>query len=153
MQDKQKLSTTYKILRAFGFNYSEEAYGQVSLAKVVGKFFRNIWVKRLEMMMDWPILQPLAPRKVRAMLLRRIGCHVGKDVFIGEYVRVDIWHADHIHIEDGVSIAAGSRLLCHQRDFGPVRRGPHHQRRPEGHGPAVRPLSGGRLQGRGGAVR
>ena len=117
MQDKQKLSTTYKILRAFGFNYSEEAYGQVSLAKVVGKFFRNIWVKRLEMMMDWPILQPLAPRKVRAMLLRRIGCHVGKDVFIGEYVRVDIWHADHIHIEDGVSIAAGSRLLCHQRDF------------------------------------
>ena len=69
------------------------------------------------MMMDWPILQPFAPRKARAFLLRKIGCHVGKNVFIGEYVRMDIWHADMIHIEDNVSIASGSRLLCHQRDF------------------------------------
>lgn len=115
--EKKKLSTTYKVLKALGFNYSEEAYGDVSLWKVINKFFGNIWKKRLEMMMDWPILQPIAPRKVRAFLLRRIGCHVGKNVFIGEYVRMDIWHADMIYIEDNVSIASGSRLLCHQRDF------------------------------------
>lgn len=115
--EKKKLSTTYKVLKALGFNYSEEAYGDVSLWKVINKFFGNIWKKRLEMMMDWPILQPIAPRKVRAFLLRRIGCHVGKNVFIGEYVRMDIWHADMIYIEDDVSIASGSRLLCHQRDF------------------------------------
>ena len=115
--EKKKRSITYRMLRLFGFNYSEEAYGDVSLWKVISKFFGNIWKKRLEMMMDWPILQPIAPRKVRAFLLRRIGCHVGKNVFIGEYVRMDIWHADMIYIEDNVSIASGSRLLCHQRDF------------------------------------
>lgn len=115
--EKKKRSITYRMLRLFGFNYSEEAYGDVSLWKVISKFFGNIWKKRLEMMMDWPILQPIAPRKMRAFLLRRIGCHVGKNVFIGEYVRMDIWHADMIYIEDDVSIASGSRLLCHQRDF------------------------------------
>lgn len=117
MNEQKKLSTSYKVLRALGFNYSEEAYGQVKLTEVVRKFFHNIWVKRLEMMMDWPILQPIAPRKMRAALLRRMGCHVGKNVFIGEYVHVDIWHADMITLEDNVSVASGSRLLCHQRDF------------------------------------
>lgn len=117
MGKSSKMSMTFKILRALGFNYSEKAYGQVSLTKVIERFFHNIWVKRLEMMMDWPILQPIAPRKLRAAILRKIGCHVGKNVFIGEYVRVDIWHADMITLEDRVSIASGCRLLCHQRDF------------------------------------
>lgn len=114
---EKKLSTTYKLLRALGLNYSEEEYGDVSLLKVVRRFFHNIRVKRLEMMMDWPILQPFAPRKIRAKLLRKIGCHVGKHVFIGEYVHVDIWHADLIYIDDYAHITSGCRLLCHQRDL------------------------------------
>ena len=56
MSEQKKLSATYKLMRVIGLNYSEEEYGQVSLFKVIGKFFHNIWVKRLEMMMDWPIL-------------------------------------------------------------------------------------------------
>jgi len=117
MMNQQKLSRTYKLLRVLGFNYSVEEYGQVSLTKVLSKFFGNIRKKRLEMMMDWPILQPIAPRKVRAILLRKIGCHVGKNVFIGEYVRMDIWHSNHIYIDDYAHIAAGCRVLCHQRDL------------------------------------
>lgn len=69
------------------------------------------------MMMDWPILQPIAPRKARAFLLRRIGCRVGKNVFIGEYVRMDIWHADLIYIDDYTHVTSGCRILCHQRDL------------------------------------
>lgn len=114
---QKKLSTTYKMLRALGFNYSEEEYGDVSIFRVIRQFFGNIYRKRLEKMMDWPILQSFNPRKLRPWLLRRIGCHVGKDVFIGDYVRVDCGHADMITIEDHVSVASGSRLLCHQRDF------------------------------------
>ena len=117
MSEQKKLSTTYKMLRALGFNYSEEEYGHVSLLRVIGRFFHNIWVKRLEMMMDWPILQPFAPRKLRASLLRKIGCHVGKNVFIGEYVHVDIWHADLIYIDDYAHVTSGCRILCHQRDL------------------------------------
>lgn len=115
--EKKKLSTTYKLLRALGFNYSVEEYGDVSLWRVIKQFFDNIRKKRLEMMMDWPILQPIAPRKARAFLLRRIGCHVGKNVFIGEYVRMDIWHADLIYIDDYAHVTSGCRILCHQRDL------------------------------------
>jgi len=115
--EQKKLSTTYKLLRALGFNYSEEEYGDVSLWRVFKQFFGNIYRKRLEKMMDWPILQSFNPRKIRPILMRRMGCKVGKECFIGDYVRVDLGHADMITLEDHVSIAAGVRLLCHQRDF------------------------------------
>lgn len=117
MSEQKKLSTTFKMLRALGFNYSEEEYGQVSIMTVFGKFFGNIYRKRLEKMMDWPILQSFNPRKLRPVLMRRMGCKVGKGCFIGDYVRVDCGHADMITVEDSVSIASGVRLLCHQRDF------------------------------------
>lgn len=105
------------MLRTFGYNYSEDEYGNVNFKKVINRFFHNIWVKRLEMMMDWPILQPIAPRKMRAHILRKIGCHIGKHVFIGEYVHVDIWHAELIYIDDYAHITSGCRILCHQRDL------------------------------------
>ena len=115
--EKKKFSTTYRFLRALGFNYSEEEYGQVSLWRVIKQFFNNIRRKELEKMMDWAILQPIAPRNIRGKILRRIGCHVGKNVFIGEYVKVDIWHADLIYIDDYAHVTSGCRLLCHQRDL------------------------------------
>ncbi|MBQ8219777.1 MAG: acyltransferase [Bacteroidaceae bacterium] len=114
---KRKVSTTYKMLRALGFNYSVEEYGDVSIGKVIGKFISNIYRKRLEKMMDWPILHSFNPRKIRPMLMRKMGCKVGKECFVGDYVRIDLGHADMITLEDHVSIAAGVRLLCHQRDF------------------------------------
>lgn len=116
MSEKQ-LSTTFKLLRALGFNYSEEEYGDVSLWRVIKQFFGNIRRKRLEKMMDWTILQPFNPRKFRPVFMRKMGCKVGKGCFIGDYVRVDVGHADMITLEDNVSIASGTRLLCHQRDF------------------------------------
>lgn len=36
---EKRLSFTYKLLRAFGFNYSIEEYGQVSLWRVIKQFF------------------------------------------------------------------------------------------------------------------
>lgn len=115
--EKKNLSFTFRLLRKLGFNYSEEEYGQVSLWRVVKQFFRNIRLKRLQNMMDWSILEPFAPRKLRPRLMRKMGCHVGKGCFIGDHVIIDLGHAEKITVEDGVSIAGGSRLLCHQRDF------------------------------------
>lgn len=115
--DEVKLSLTFRLLRALGFNYSETEYGQISLMGVLKKFFKNIYFKWLFNMMDWAILEPFAPRKVRPSIMRKMGCHVGKGCFIGDHVRIDTGHAEMITLEDGVSIAGGSRLLCHQRDF------------------------------------
>lgn len=117
MSETRKLSKTFKMLRALGFNYSEEAYGDVSLWRVIKQAFINIYRKRLEKMMDWPILAPFCPRKLRPWLMRKMGCHVGKNVFIGDYVRVDLGHADLIYIEDYAHITSGCRLLCHQRNL------------------------------------
>ena len=110
-------SLTYRMLRKFGFNYSEEEYGNVSLWRVIRQFFGNIHRKRLEKMMDWAILDPFLPRKLRPKLLRKIGCNVGQNVFIGDYVRVDLQHASMIYIDDYAHITSGCRLLCHQRDL------------------------------------
>lgn len=115
--EHHELSITYKLLRILGFNYSEEEYGQVSFLRVIKQFFGNIYRKQLEKMMDWPILAPFCPRILRPWLLRRIGCHVGKNVFIGDYVCVDLNHADLIYIDDYAHITAGCRLLCHQRNL------------------------------------
>lgn len=112
-----KLSLTFRILRKLGFNYSETEYGQVSIYRVFKQAFGNIRRKFLQSMMDWAILEPLNPRRLRPILLRKIGCNVGKNVFVGDFVRVDLNHADMIEIEDGVHITSGCRLLCHQRDL------------------------------------
>ena len=37
MSEQRKLSTTFRLLRALGFNYSEEAYGDVTIGKLFGK--------------------------------------------------------------------------------------------------------------------
>ena len=96
---------------------TEEEYGQVSLFRVIGQFFKNIYHKQLVKMMDWAILEPFNPRKLRPCFLKMLGCKVGKDVYVGDFVRVDLSHADMITIEDHVHIADASRLLCHQRDL------------------------------------
>lgn len=114
---EKKLSTTYKLLRKLGFNYSEEEYGQVSLWRVVKQFFGNIRRKSLQNMMDWAILEPFNPRKLRPVLLRKMGCKVGKNVFVGDNVKIDLSHADMITIDDHAHIASGVRLLCHQRNM------------------------------------
>ena len=116
MQNKQ-LSTTYKLLRALGFNYPEEEYGDVRLFRVIWQFFVNIRMKRLEKMMDWTILEPFNPRKIRPKILRKMGCTVGKDVFIGDYVSIDPGHGDLITIDDHAHLDAYCILLCHKRDL------------------------------------
>lgn len=115
--EQKKLSTMYKLLRFLGFNYSEEEYGQVSLLRVIKQFLGNMRRKMLSKMMDWVILEPINPRKNRARILRKLGCKVGKNVFVGDYVRVDLNHADMITIDDHAHIASGTRLLCHQRNM------------------------------------
>ncbi len=116
--ENKKLSPTFRVLRKLGFNYSEGAYGQVSLRKVfkrVLKTYRDSFLMRF-VMNSW-LLSPFLPLKIRPWCLRKIGCRVGKGCFIGDTVKIDTGHADMITIEDGVSVAGGTRLLCHQRDF------------------------------------
>lgn len=119
-----KLSLTYRFLRRLGLNYSEEEYGQVTLWQVikrVHKTFRDGFL--LKFFMDSWLLSPLEPRKLRPWVLKKIGCHVGRDIFVGDHVRIDAGHADLIYIEEHAHITGGCRLLCHQRDLSNYRKG------------------------------
>lgn len=115
---EKKLSLMFRLLRGLGFNYSEEAYGQVTLWGVIQrvlKTYRDSFLMKY-VMNSW-LLSPFLPRRVRPWVMKKIGCHVGKGCFIGDNVRIDTGHSDMITLEDSVSIAGGTRLLCHQRDF------------------------------------
>ena len=115
---KKKLSRTFLFLRKIGLNYSEEEYGQVSIWQVLkraAKTYKDSFL--LKFVMESWLLSPLLPRKIRPMVLKCIGCHVGKDIFVGDHVRIGSGHADMITIEDHAHITGGCRLLCHQRNL------------------------------------
>lgn len=117
-ENKKKLSITFRMLRKLGFNYSEEAYGQVSIwgvVKRVLKTYKDTFL--IKFVFNSFLLSPFLPRRVRPWVMKNIGCHVGKGCFVGDNVHIDTGHADLITLEDSVSIAGGSRLLCHQRNF------------------------------------
>ena len=112
-----KLSLTYRFLKKIGLNYSEEEYGQIGPLDVIAHAFKNPYHALLQSMMNWVIFEPIAPRMLRPWLMRRMGCKVGKGVFVGDHVIVDLSHANLISIEDRAHIAGGCRLLCHQRNL------------------------------------
>lgn len=115
---KKNLSFTYRVLRRLGFHYSEEEYGQVSLwgvVKRVHKTYRDSFL--LKYFMNSWLLSPFEPRRLRPWVLKKIGCHIGKDIFIGDNVRIDAGHSDLIYIDDYAHVTGGCRLLCHQRDL------------------------------------
>ena len=127
---KKKLSTTYKLLRLLGFNYPEDEYGDVSLWRVIKQFFVNMHMKGLEKMMDWTILEPFNPRKIRPWILIRMGCTVGKDVFIGDYVSIDPGRGQMITIEDNAHVDAYTILLCHKRNIDDYYQGDDYEKLP-----------------------
>ena len=117
-ENKKKLSITFRMLRKLGFNYSEEAYGQVSIwgvVKRVLKTYKDTFL--IKFVFNSFLLSPFLPRRVRPWVMKSIGCQIGKGCFEGDNVHIDTGHADLITLEDSVSIAGGSRLLCHQRNF------------------------------------
>ena len=116
--EKNKLSLTFRFLRLIGLNYPEEEYGQVSLFRVIAKTFKTFRdAFLLKHFMGCTLLAPLNPRKIRPWVLRKIGCHVGKDVFVGSGVWIDSGNADLITIDDHVHVTARTVLLCHKKDL------------------------------------
>lgn len=114
----RQLSKTYRFLRAIGLNYPEEEYGQVSAFDVIKRTFKTFKdAILLNWIMDSALLSPLLPRKIRPWALRRIGCKVGRNTFIGSEVWIDSGHADLITIEDHVHVTGRTVLLCHKKDL------------------------------------
>lgn len=129
--DTKRLSPSYRFLRLLGLNFPEKEYGQVSLWQVIKrvcKTYRDGFL--LKYLMNSWLLSPLEPRKIRPWVLRKIGCHVGKDVFIGSRVWIDSGHADLIYIEDHAHVTGLTVLLCHKHDLSEYRKGDDYAKLP-----------------------
>ncbi len=114
----RRASFSYRALRTLGFNYPEEEYGMITfwqIIKRVIKTYRDSFLMKF-VMNSW-LLSPFAPRKIRPWALHKIGCHVGKDVFVGSNVWIDTGHAGLIYIGDHAHISARTVLLCHKKDL------------------------------------
>jgi len=114
----------YRAIRKIGFNISEKEYGDVSLIFAVKKalrVYRNGVL--LKYCMHSVLLGQFNYRIIRPVLWRLMGAKVGKAVYIGSEVWVDIGNTQLIEIEDGVYITNRCFLLCHQRDFSGYRIG------------------------------
>jgi Acetyltransferase (isoleucine patch superfamily) len=112
------LSFTYRILRKFGLNFSEEEYGNVSFWKAFSRSLKGVKNSLLlKYCMYSVLLTPLNYRKLRPMLWRWMGAKVGNDCFIGYEVWIDVTNSELIELEDHVHIANRCLLLCHQRDL------------------------------------
>lgn len=115
---RENLSKPFLFLRRIGLNYPEEEYGHISAADVIKRGWttvRNAFL--MKHFMNSSILSPFLPRKVRPWVLKKIGCHVGKNVFIGSDVWIDTGHSDLIYIDDHVHVSGRTVLLCHKRDL------------------------------------
>ncbi len=118
MDTNKKLSKSYLFLKRLGFNYPEQEYGQVSIKQVIGRVLKTLRdAILLKYLMNSALLSPISPRLLRPWVLRKIGCHVGKDVFIGQQVYIDSGHSNLIYIEDHVHLTAKTVLLCHKKDL------------------------------------
>lgn len=115
---EKKTSLAYRFLLFLGLHYPEQQYGKVSLwtlVKRVHKTYRDTFLMKF-FMNSW-LLSPLEPRKIRPWVLRKVGCKVGKNVFVGSDVWIDTGRSNLITIEDNVHITARTVLLCHKKDM------------------------------------
>lgn len=117
-------SITFRLLKAIGLRVSESEYGDVSVWVAIGKFYRKV---RNTFLMKYcfniAILAPFNSKKIRPTILRRMGCKVGKGVFIGDNVIVDKNFPELITIGDNSYITGGTYILCHKRDISEYHKG------------------------------
>lgn len=111
-------STTFRVLRKAGLNFSEEEYGDISFFKAVRRALKGIKnAVLLKYCMYSVILSPINYRFIRPRVWRWIGATVGNKTFIGYEVWMDFNNAELIELEDNVHVANRCLLLCHQRDI------------------------------------
>jgi acetyltransferase-like isoleucine patch superfamily enzyme len=120
----EKQSLTYRLLKLIGLRISESEYGNVSIGSAFNKFYKKV---RNTFLMKYcfniALLAPFNSKKIRPLILRRMGCKVGKGVFIGDNVSIDKNFPELITIGDNSYITGGTTLLCHKRDISNYRKG------------------------------
>lgn len=111
-------SFTFKLISKLGMNISHDEYHDISFFGAITialRGFRNGLL--LKYCMYSVLLSAFNYRVIRPYLWKKMGCNLGKNVFIGYSVWFDYNNANLIEIGDNVHITNMCLLLCHQRDI------------------------------------
>jgi len=115
-----KLSSTYRFLKAIGVHLSPAKYGQISLPSLIWKamiLWKNEILQKIAKDAVFLSPAPLSTRVMRPILHRWRGVHVGKNVIIDQEVIFDSVYPHLIHLEDGCIISNGVQIVVHKRNF------------------------------------
>ena len=113
-----KKSISYRIIRKLGIGISADEYHGISFSGSLKRAMSGYWKSFiLKYCMYSVFLSPFNYRLIRPYLWKKMGCKVGKNVFIGYGVWFDYNHTHLIEIGDNVHITNMCLLLCHQRDL------------------------------------
>lgn len=111
-------SFTYRLISKLGINLSSGEYQDITFMDAIKRglsgYFKSFLLKYC---MYSVVLSPLNYRLIRPYLWKKMGCKVGKKVFIGYGVWFDFNNAHLIEIGNNVHITNMCLLLCHQRDI------------------------------------
>ena len=111
-------SFTYRLISKLGINLSSGEYKDITFMGAIKRglsgYFKSFLLKYC---MYSVVLSPLNYRLIRPYLWKKMGCKVGKKVFIGYGVWFDVNNAHLIEIGNNVHITNMCLLLCHQRDI------------------------------------
>jgi len=111
-------SITYRLISKLGINLSSSEYQNITFIGAISRglsgYFKTIFLKYC---MYSVLLSPLNYRLIRPYLWKKMGCKVGKNVFIGYGVWLDFNNSHLIEIGDNVHITNMCLLLCHQRNI------------------------------------
>ena len=111
-------SFTYRLISKLGVNLSSGEYQNITFMAAIKRglngYFKSFLLKYC---MYSVVLSPLNYRLIRPYLWKKMGCKVGKKVFIGYGVWFDFNNSHLIEIGNNVHITNMCLLLCHQRDI------------------------------------
>lgn len=113
-----KVNLTFRLFNKLGLINDPHKYGQISIWGIIAHAYIVVRNSLLFKRAYKPgIFETRKCKHVRANLWRKIGCHVGQNVFIGHSVALDCGNADLITIEDKVYITNCCIILAHRRDM------------------------------------
>jgi acetyltransferase-like isoleucine patch superfamily enzyme len=96
----------------------EEAYRyQMEYHKIDNKFLLKIHLARLSLLQGLASKVPLPGWAARLHRMR--GVKIGRNVFIGDNVHLDVFHPNLITIEDNVSIGMRTMIFAHRSHWSP----------------------------------
>ena len=79
------------------------------------RYYRREQLRKVAMYSN--LFGPLAPKFMRPMIYRKLGCKIGNKVYIGREVLIDPRHTSYVIIEDKVTVTDRCTIMAHKRDM------------------------------------